>query len=305
MSTTLKELANLYAKKQPQQVDELLEEAPILGIIPFEEASHGLWNVYEELGAVTGPAFVEMDAALGAMSVDSNLEKVDLNIMGGIIECPEDRAKMFGGKEKYFARKVPSLLKKAGMTTEIKYLYDNLRAYAVANSMATDAGGSSNTNYSILAVRWVPGTTCGLYSPEGFKKGAMLDFTPINGGSLYKSTYASTSDVLVYGIRAKGYFGMQLADTRTVGAIVNIDSSNVPTETEINGLLADVRATSKNTMLLMHEKCRSLLFSHKNAVLHMTPNEQGYDERVASWNGIPIHTSYNFYDATESNVTVS
>ena len=303
MVATLKELANQYAKKQPKMVDTLTEEAPILQLIPFEEASHGLWNVYEDVSGVSGPSFVDMNAALPSVTVDSDLKKIDLNILGGEMEVPEDTATMFGGKTKYFTKKMDVILREAGKTAEQKILYDNFRQYAIDNSNTIDAGAATNDCYSIVAVRFVKGVTTGLYSPHGFKQGAMMDVQPINNGGLYKSTQAATSGVLVYGIRMKAFFGLQIADSKTVGAIVNINSSNVPTEAEINELIATVRGRPENTKLFMHDKCKNLLYSHKNDQMHMTPLEKDFNTLIDKWNGIPIHTSYNFYDGTEDAVS--
>lgn len=183
---TLKELSIMYAKKQPKMVDAITEKTPILDMIPFDEASHGLWNMYEEVESVTGAGFVDMDEPLPTLAVASELKKLDLSIMGGEIECGEDKAKMFGGKAKYFAKKMSIVLKESGVTTEVAILYDNIRQYCIDNSLLIDATGSADTCYTILAVRFEEGVTGGLYSPEGFKQGAMLHTLPINGGTCTK-----------------------------------------------------------------------------------------------------------------------
>ena len=299
-TSTLKELAVQFAKKQPKQVDSLTEKAPILDVIKFEEASHGLWNVYEDMSNVTGAGWVEMNAPLPKVSADTDLVKQDLSIMGGEIECPEDKAKMFGGREKYFASRMDAILRRSGMTAEQKILYDNFRAYAIDNEMALDAGATGNACYTILAVRFTPGTTCGLYSPEGFKAGSMLDLTPINGGNLYKNA----DGVLVYGMRLKGYFGIQMADPRTVGAVVNIDATNVPDASQVDDLLARVRADAADTFLFMHPRTRNMLNKYKGDSLQMAPGGKDMNRLFSYWNGIPVVTSYNFYEGTETAVSL-
>jgi len=297
---TLRELSIEYAKKQPKQVDAITEKCPILDIIPFEEASHGLWNMYEEVESVTGAGFVDMDEALPTLAVASELKKLDLSIMGGVMECGEDKAKMFGSKEKYFAKKMPVVLKESGVTTEVAILYDNIRQYCIDNSLLVDAAGTENTCYTILAVRFESGVTGGLYSPEGFKQGAMLHTLPINGGNLYKNA----SSILVYGLRLKGYFAFQIADPKTVRAIVNIYSGKIPTAAQIDDAIADVRGDPSNTFLFMHHKCRSLLNTYKSSALKMSAKDEDYDTRFERWNGIPIVRSYNFLDGTEEAITV-
>lgn len=303
MGKTLKELAVIHAKKQPAQVDDLTEEAPILANIPFEEASHDLWNMYESVDEVQGAGWVQMNAPLPAVDVTGDLRKVDLAILGGELECPEDMANMFGGKEKYFARKLPKVIRRSGMAAEHRILYDNFRAWALNNAKAVSAGATGNA-YSMLAVRFVAGETCGLYSPRCFKQGAVLDSTPINNGGLYKAASGAYSGVLVYGMRLKAYLGIQIANKHSVAALVNINSEHKPTAAMIDDMLADVRATAGSTYLFMHEKAKNLLQDFKGTALQVDAAGRDMDRRITHWNGIEIITSYNFDDGTESAVTL-
>lgn len=305
MGKTLKELSEKFAKKQPTQVDHLTEDAPVLGVIPFEQASHGLWNMYEEVDEITGAGWVEMNAPLPALDVAGNLRKVDLSILGGEIECPEDTANLFGGKEEYFARKLPKVIRKSGMSAEARILYDNFRAYSLKNKTALDAGSTTNDNYSILAVRFVSGETCGLYSPECFAQGSLLNTLPINGGNLYKATTGKYQGVLVHGVRLKSYLGLQIGNKNSVAAIVNINKSKVPTESMIDDSLAAIRATPGTTYLFMHEKTRNLLFRYKASALQIVSGGKDLDRQITHWNGVEIITSYNFQDGTEKAVSLA
>lgn len=299
MGKTLKELAAAFASRQPQQVDGLTEEAPILGIIPFHEASHGLWNMYEDVTEVQGAGWVAMNAPLPGVEVTSDLRKVDLSILGGEIEVPEDTANMFGGREKYFARKLPKVLRRSGMAAEQRIVYDNFRAWALDHGKATDAGATADGTYSIIAVRFSEGETCGLYSPECFKQGAVLDTQPINGGDLYKAHSGPHQGVLVYGLRLKAYLGVQIGDPRSVAAVVNISRDHVPTEAMIDDILAEVRATPGSTYLFMHERTRNMLCRYKAGALQIGLGGRDLDRQITHWNGVEIVTSYNFMDGTE------
>ena len=298
--STLKELSNFYAKKQPHQVEYLTEESPILDMMKWEKASHGLWNVYDEVSGINGASFVEMNTPLPKMSVDSKLKKVDLGIMGGEIEVPEDTAQMFSGSAAYFARKTPALLREAGNATEKKIIYDNFLRYAIDNENIIDAGGASGKLYSIICVRFIPGEVTGLYSPQGFKNGAMLDIKPINNGSLYHDK----DGVLVYGVRFKGYFGVQLANPKAVSAIVNVGSSNIPTADQLDDLLINARAKEGTTFMFMHPKTLSLLNKYKGELLRTANDDNGVNRSFDSWNKIKIITSYNFLDGAETKVTL-
>ncbi|UZP67378.1 hypothetical protein N1030_17550 [Desulfovibrio mangrovi] len=302
MGATLKDLATVHSRKMPEQVDNLTEEAPILAVIPFEEASHGLWNMYEDVSDVDGAGWVEMNAPLPAVDVTSDLKKVDLSILGGEIECPEDTANMFGGTTNYFAKKLPKVIRKSGMAAEQRILYDNFRTWALDKGKAVNAGAATDDCYSMLAVRFISGETTGLYSKESFKQGSLLDVTPINSGSIYKAASGKHQGVLCFGMRLKAYFGIQIANRHSVAAIVNINKSNLPTAMMIDDLLADVRAIPGNTFLFMHEKAKTLLYEHKGKSLQVNVGGKDMDRQVTHWNGVEIVTSYNFLDAAEKAV---
>lgn len=298
---TLAELNNLYAKKQPKMLENLTEETTVLNEIKFQPASHGLWNAYEEVTNFKGSAFVDMNAPLPEMGLDTELKKQDLQIMGGEIFVPEDKAQMFGSAEAYFAKRTPVLLKDAGMTTEKKIIYDNIAKYAKDNKKLVSAGGTGNKGYSMYAFRQIEGENIGLYSPNGFKAGALLDVMKINGGNLYKNA----DGVLGYGIRMKGYFGMQLANPKGVAGIVNIDPEHIPTAEQIDDMLIQARANSANTFIMCHPKVLSLLNKYKGDILRVQTQTNEINRMFAVWNGIRFVTSYNFLDGTEKTVTIA
>lgn len=301
---TLQELAVHYAVKQPQQVEYLTEESPILASVKWEKASHGLWNVAEKVTDIKGADFVAMNAPLPKMGVSTKLEKVDLSIMGGEIFVPEDTAQQFGGKEKYIASKMPVLLKEAGNATEKRIIYDNFRQYAIDNGRVINAGATaddvSKGIYSMVVVHYIPGQVCGLYSPEGFKTGAMLDATPINNGGLYKE-----NDVLGYGVRLKGYFGIQLMNPKAVSTIVNIGDGKLPTKRQINQALIDARANKANTKIFLHPTVLSWLGEeYKTEIMRIGNNDKGINTQLLYWNEIEMISSYNFLPGTETIVNL-
>ncbi len=300
---TLKELSVQFAKKQPKQVDNVTENSPILAIIPFEESSHAMHNVYSEIQSVTGAGFVDLDAPLPSVAANTILKQLALSVMGGQIEFGEDEAQLLGGRDAYMAKKSPAILRQSGMNAEYAILYNMIRAWAIANSKKINAGGSSNVNHCILAVRFASGETTGLYSPTGFADGALLPFEYLNAGNLMKikKTIASVeTEINGFAGRFKNYFGFQIANPTTVAGIFNIDRvsgvQKLPTADQVNDLLDMVRADT-NTYLFMHPKIRSILAKLKNTPLWVTP-----DTKVVRWDDVPIVTSYNFLDGTEANV---
>lgn len=300
MGMTLRDISREFARKQPRQVDWLTEETPVLDVIPFEEASHTLWNVYDEVSDVSGGGFVDMDAPLDTIEVDTKLRKVDLSILGAKMFCPEDKAKAFGGRDRYFGKKTPKALRKLGVDAEKAIIYNNFRKYALDQGRILDAGDPGDACYSLLAVRFVPGETTGLYSTAGFRQGGLIDMKSINGGGLYENEQG----ILGYGVRMKGYFGIQIANPETVAVLANVTATSKPTAVQVDNLLDMVRAAG-STYLFCHRKMLSILADvGKGAAFQMTPADRKVDRRIAEWNGVPIVTSYNFADAAEAHVDV-
>jgi hypothetical protein len=303
-TNTFREIAIENAVKQTVLIDSLLEESPILAGMPMEPSTHGLSNVFEKITSVTGAGMVDMDAPLGTMDATTELAQNDLSIIGGQMFVGEDKARKFGGATAYFNKKLPLALKTTGMDIEAAILYNNLRAFTVTEGKAESAGGSSNINYSVVAVTWTRGEITGLYDAEGFGNGKVFDITPINGGNIY----ADSNGILGYGVRVKSYMGVQLANSRYVSSIVNIDLDSVTpkpvTDTMMDNLLLNCR-NNTSTVIYMHPRVLTYLFTYKASKLMMNVTDNNVNRVIAYWNGVPIVTSYNFLDALETNVTIS
>lgn len=301
---TLSEIAKHKAKKQPKQVDEILEETPILSRLRFEESTHDFHNVAEVVTEVTGASWAPMNGVLAKVDAATQLTKVDLAIMGGEIEVPEDTANQFGGKEAYFEKKLPKIHRKTGMNTERCVIYDNWQAYAIKSGNAINAGAAADGVYSMYFVRLVPGEHGGLYSPIGFNQGTMLNVKALSGGELYKSQDPKLAGVNVYGIRLKAYLGWQILNKRTCGAIFNITRDHLPTSAMIDDMLSDIRATTSGTSFIVcHQKVLNMLGEkYKESALQMGLADKEYNTQISRWNGIPLYTTYNMDDGTENMV---
>lgn len=301
MSTTLKELAVLYAKKQEHMVDAVTEEAPILAITPFFQASHDFSNVYEELDSVTGAAFVDLDEALPTLDAQGKLGQIDLSVFGGQMEVGEDKARRYGGAGNYFAQKEGPILRKSGQTAEDKIIYDNFRKHAIDSAQKINAGGTGGSHYSIVAVKFVEGETSGLFSPLLRSNGQLFDTTPLNGGSLYKTA----AGINGYGVRLKAYWGIMSANSRNVGVLANIDASNKPTAVMMDDLIDLVRGNPANTFLFMHNKVKNFVSELKTAKVQYTPADTDPRPKFDDWDGVSMVTSYNMKKATEDEVSFS
>lgn len=301
MTASLYEIALGPDKSQRAVVDAITCEAPILRDLPMEPSSHGLWNIYESMKDITGGDLVDLDAPLPKVSAESELKQTDLSIIGGEMEVGEDTARKLGGPVSYFAKKATPVLRKTGMSAERSLLYDNFRAFAIRNENIQSAGGTGTRNYSILCVHYVPGEITGVYDPAGFGNGKTFDLTPIAGGELYKNAEGR----LVYGMRLKTYFGVQLANPDYVSAIDSDTSSarTFPTMRQMDKLLIDARA-GQNTFIFCHPAVKAYLGTTCK-LEHMTlVSGNGFSTQIDAWNGVPIITSFNFDNGTETAVSL-
>ena len=108
-----------------------------------------------------------------------------------------------------------------------------------------------------------------------------------------------------YGVRLKGYIGVQLANPDAVAAIVNITPDKVPTAEQIDNMLVEARATPASTYIFCHPKVLSLLNKYKGNVLQTMTGDMNINRSFAAWNGIRFITSYNFKNGSEDAVSLA
>ena len=194
VAQTLKEIALEKAKKRPELVDYLTEEAPILTLLKWIPATHGLWNVEEVLDKITGASFTDLGAPLPTMQAETQLRQTYVSLMGGEIEVSKDKAAQFGGAKQYFARRENAFYRQAGMDTELAIWRDYWRKAALKDRLFTSCGGTGSTLSSILVVRFDQEINVGIYDPTQFNSGRLLDPTPINA-KLVENYYHQIKDI--------------------------------------------------------------------------------------------------------------
>lgn len=300
-SQTLREIAIDKAKKRPELVDYLLEEAPILDKVKWIPASHGLWNVEERLSDITGAQFVDLDAPLPAMDARTKLVQNYVSVMGGTMTVGEDKAAQFGGAPAYFARRESKLLKKAGMDCEIALFSDWWRKAAIKNTLVTKLAGTGTALSTVMVVRMDADNNIGIYDPSGFAQGRLLEIKPINNAALYAINAAG---VLGYGVRYKGRFGWQIIEPRrAVYAIVNCDATHLPTVAQVEDAIAAVHGSESNTMILGNTKLiNKMVSAWKMDKIEYVMADNNLQTHFAALNGVKIYGSYNVSDFNEAVV---
>jgi hypothetical protein len=301
MATTkgFRDVSIAKAKKQSVLIDALTDETPILGQMPVEETSDGFHHVYEQAIDIDHIDSGLLDDVLTEVDMDSKLVQETLTSFAAKIVVGEDKAKLYpGGRNAYFAKKLPKILRATGNAMERNFYY-LLRDYAVANGRYQLAGGSGSALYSIVAVTWTPQEVSLLYNPDGFGNGRVFDIMPISGGNIYEDANGR----LVYGMRMKTQVGLHKANERYVSAICNIDASNLPTETEMGKLLLQARRNARTRIYCHPQVLDWLGITYKGANIQTSVGDTGYSNRITTWDSVPFVDSWNIKDGTETAVS--
>ncbi|MCM1237363.1 MAG: hypothetical protein NC489_45435 [Ruminococcus flavefaciens] len=293
--STLHDIAIAKATRQPGMADALTEDAPILKVVKWKEASHGLWHVAEDLTEIKGAAFVEPDAPLPYMHTHSDLVHTDLHILGGTIEVPTQKAMKLGGPARYFADLQNFILRQAGMDTERQLVLRNWLRGAIARGNVKRAGATGK-GWFVLAVRFDEHMNCGLYDPDQFDSGRLLKISAPYNGSEHYLHGPDVKGVLGYSVNYRGNFGWQLLHPEvTCSAVVNIDETHAPTVAMIDDILADVRAQPGSTYIFCSPRAKTYAINpHKVEHVRLAVEDKGMKTHVEVWNDISIITSHNF-----------
>ena len=314
MKNTLKNL-NVFLKPHQQGIiNKLTEENPIIDSIPVRAASHGIYNVYAQTSEINPMAEVDFDAELPTVGISFELGRTRLGKIGGKLPIPQDAATEVGGYSAYADARIPGLIAKSGNDQEYRIYYSGFLKSAIANGKAVSVGGSTaNKQYSLVAVTYNEDSTVGLYNPKTLSNGKIFETLPLNNGAVYE---IEVGDAKCLGKMIACYmqFGLQLADPRLVGALVNIQpAANVsdrdkidglPTAMQMDDLLAGVRAGT-NTVIYCHPSLGKKMASKFQLSQRQVGNgETGVRYALYDWQGIPVVTSYNLAWGNEAVISL-
>lgn len=294
-----RELAIKKATKQTVVVDKFFEATPFLSSIPVMEASDGLINKYEEISDITAAQSVDIDGVLPTVTSNSELKETQLSTFGGKLFIGKTQARKMGGKNDYFATKFQPVLRQSGMNLEKSLYYNTYRKKAIdAGNVISALGSTASKQNSILAVTFVMGETNGLVDSEMLGRGELFDLYDLYGGDEHENS----DGVIGYTRAMESHMGHQIANSRNVATIVNIDLGddgsggylNVPTEKQMNQLIRSVRGTRANTILVTSPDVIDALGAmYKTSHMQMGVMDSNYDNTIDMWKGIPLIGTYN------------
>jgi hypothetical protein len=277
--------------------------------MPFEPTTHGLSHNYEDLEEITGASFADIDGDVAAVGVESALLTKDLSILSGLDEAGIDKIGKYGGLDKYIARRAPHVLRQTGMDLETAFIYNLFRQTAIdaGNIQEPATESTGDTGYSMVAIRFQSGVCTGLYDPDGYGSGKLLDMEKVEGGKpYYKDT--ATGRQKVQGWDLRGYTGALVASTRNVAAIVNINVANIGSDTTmpdiIDEMLLQAQSDRGQTVIVCHPRVKNKLHAFKGDKLQLNVEDKAFSRRIDLWEGVPIISTFNMLAGTEVDVDV-
>ena len=315
MKNTLKDLNVYLARQQQGLVNALVEKNPIIDSMPMKAASHGVYNVYAKLDDVDVMGEVDYDAELPIVGVSRSLGHTRLGKIGGMLPMPEDAAKEMGGYDKFAADRMIPIIQRSGNAHEAGVYYDGFLKKAITNGKAVSCSGvTANKQYSMVFVHYDMDSTVGLYNPNATSNGKLFVASMLNNGADHI--------IEVNGEKCVGRmlkmvmeFGVQMADDKAIGALVNIEpKANVsdpdkidglPTRMQIEDRLAGVRAEPSSTFIYCHPTIIGYLAIKYQLPQRVIDNQTaGIRYTLTDWNGIPLVGSYNVKWGTEAVVSL-
>ena len=317
---TLQQVALSYSKMQQKLVNSFMKELKFMQTVPFMTSTHGIMNQYEEVTGVSGASFREFDAPNAEMDIETIMKQERLGVLAGQMSISEERALMIAnnttdsGKaaEQYFAKRTPIILNDAGKATERNFIYNNLyrKCFAYNKLIASDktkrtiidAGGTGNTNFSIMAIRQNKEENCGLVSPIGENKNELMFMEWLNGGERHVISSGEHAGKIGYEATWKAFLGYQVARPDSLGLIVNIDPDNDKNVTAdmIDDLLDRIDADSSDTVLVMNRGMKTKIGQFKYEKLRTVYADDKIKNVIEEWNGIPVIGTNTQARGTES-----
>ena len=303
MGTILQEIAVSHKvdEKDIKMVDTLTENAPILRIMPFIASSDGVTHNVEELIAVTGGSWLDLDDPYPVVTNQTKLTPTSLSKIGGEVEGTKNKvANILGGNrtleeklEHYFGRKIPSDVKYTAQSVDNK-LFNFFYNKAIGGTLNTNyfqaetVDGGNNNHAAIIAVRFED-DVCGAVYNSNIDTGDPI-FRILNpDGDDPTAMHKNSSGQWVYSRIFEMDIGILAAgvNNRNVAALVNIKEGTIFEQKWIDRLLEAVRADNNNTFLIMHPR---LMSDHLNQfVQDKMPVVVGGNIRTAGGNsGVPF-----------------
>ena len=307
-------------------VNNIIRATPLVATMPSKETNKGRENVYEVVTSIDSIPQNEIDSPLTEVNAESKLERTGLGHWSAKQTVGVGKISELGVPiGTYFADKASKVFAKTAQNFESSIIYNSIQSTAIANHKKTGTiftgnrvhslgGATANKQFSIQIVTWDGDNTTGLYSTQAFGgvgsvRTGMFEVIPISGGTAYEDP---TTKIQVYGTTYRMDAGVQLANAQHVTSIVNINNSasivaDIKTanlDYHLSMMLENSAPEDGQTYIYMRPELLTAISSAFKDSVNSTDFAIGdYSRKILTWQGIPIISTRNMLNGTESVVT--
>lgn len=304
-------------------VDSVSLGAPVLSAMPTQASTNGRENVYEDVIDIDFVPQTELDAPLQDVNAKSKIGREGLLHLSAKQDIGVGKLnELQKSAPEYFAGKAPKIFKRTMQAVEKTYI-EKIRDVAVANQIAGrgteygdrvyDAGGTTaDKQYSISVITFSPDEVMKLYNPAGFGgNGEMFDVSQVGSGTRLN---ANNQEVYTYAYRMDT--GFQIANPKYATSIVNIESvddmsaqlKTLKIDYWLSIMLERAFVEDGMSMIIMPNELKVSLghaFAGSVGETDLRSESGVYNNKVLTWNGIPIIGSRNILNGTEPVQVIS
>ena len=301
MAYTITNLINKYNAGSAQMISNtILKSNGLIMYGTYYEANKQLAHTYNVYTALPTAGVASLGDGVAASNVTASNTTLSLTPFNANYAWSQN----YVGTDVsgFMSRQLPLYLSAVGQAQEKAYIYGTssqgisaysgtgLHQYCTANNTRVNLSTATGSIHStIFAIR---------FSPMEDMDGAAIVVDPLSAGAgvWYTNDYwqdlirvnGSTGPFSGYELQVSNNSAMILPGTNNVACISGINGSTVPTVTQIDDMLNAVKFDS-NTIILVNRKTWAIINKIGKADnIQMVPNEFGYSDLLATWNGVPI-----------------
>ena len=291
-------------------INGLLKQSGIMATAEFNEAEQGLLDKYT---VVTGLPTASIRAINGSTAPTKSKEKqeqVDLKL----IQADQEYDKVLvenspGGKDVYFAKKLPAFIQAMGQAFSKYAIYGNnatfgsgdgfrgFHQFAKAFGNVTQLSGTTGSRTSLIAVTYQPEAVDFLL-PFGGNFADFLKSEWMNNGMWYKAITSTTLNESkpVYGMMHTIITALRAAHKYSIAAITQIDDTHQPTAMQVDDMLDKVRATKGSTFIYASRKGKKGLKNLRYGKQVVDNADMNFMFDIKEWNDITVVVDDNIRD---------
>lgn len=314
MATTIAALQTLAAAwnvgvDQVPIVVDLIKRSGLLQSAVVAKASHGIKHKFRNFNTLSTAVFREIGSGIVPQKVDVNWNQIDLKeIAFDLYDDYQAIDQYPGGKDQWVRDNTPAVLAAISnaVAKAVYYGYDPTfgmsKAFKGFHQYAKDlsnvvlqAGGTTGSRNTIFAVRWDELDGCSL-RVNNSELISMKDITPTQPTVMVTNT-TTNEQLNIYKWLVSSYFTLVVPSKKSVAAITQIDSSHIPTASNMDALIDAVAAPSGNVVLYMNGTAKALINSLKGGKLNLMNSDTTYNQNLLAWGNTPIIVDDNLSSA--------